>query len=191
MQLTIEHENGTAALGTLPSGDAGIAATVAAMQATIDDAVAAATTGRALRLVAQEVSAAAGTPGAVPFARELWNWLADHVHFQRDPAAVELLRAPGALLACIDQDGECEGDCDDLAMLAASILAVAGLRPVLITVGRRRTGQLEHVFAGVRLGDGPLSRRTVYPIDSQEGTPAGTWPATPRVRLWSLTVTLP
>lgn len=206
MQLVHQHNNQTRELGTLPRGDDGIAATIAAMQAAIDYAVFVEPTKSRLLTLAYSLGAGtivgkgfttwAESPGITlsDFADSVWAWLRDHVRFERDPKGIEYIRSPRDLLDAIDTTGTAVGDCDDLATLGASIIAAAGLLPVLITVGRRASGRFEHVFFGLRhvQPDARLDVTDIIPLDPQEGTPPGEWPKIARrVRLWSLNPTPP
>lgn len=185
MQLAIVRNARRINIGKLPRGDAGVSATVAAIQALVDDA----TYGESaadFRRVAARLRGRNEAANAVEFARELYDWLVASVEFFPDPRNVELVRHPSEMLSQIETTGNAEGDCDDLATLAAAIIAAAGFRPVVVTVGRRKSGRFEHIFAGVRIGAG-LDRESVYALDSQERTGAGKFPPVPRVKLWSLT----
>lgn len=77
------------------------------------------------------------------------RFLSEHCAFVRDPADIELLTAPAVQLTTIRQTGMTPGDCDDVAVLAASLALAIGLRARFVAVGRRA---FEHVFTVV--GDG-------------------------------------
>lgn len=187
MNLAIRHRGSDHDLGELPGGDDGITATIAAMQAIVDHAVHVRPTSMQLARIAGELN----TGNVLDFAENLWTWCRDNVRFRRDPLAVELVRHPGELLKELRSTGVARGDCDDLSVLACSIIAAAGYRPVLITVGREQGGRFQHVFFGLRLGD-ELDTSSVLPLDPQERTPAGSWPARARrVKLYSMTVSAP
>lgn len=177
-------------LGTLPAGDEGVAATVASIQAIVDHAVFVEPTSLRIAEIARRLLARAGG-GTFNFAMVLWEWAREHVRFKKDPRLLEQVRHPERLLDAIDRTGVAYCDCDDLATLLASIIAAAGLRPVLITVGKAKDDRFRHIFVGIRLGD-TLSSETVLPLDPQEQVPAGQWPAiAKRRKLWSLTVKPP
>lgn len=187
MKLDIIQNGTRRRVGTLPKGDDGISATVAAMQALVDHAI---STGRErLTEIVDHLQAAGNGPGSEGFAIALYYWLERSVSFERDPDGIELVRSPLDMLDELDRDGVAFGDCDDLATLAAAIIAAAGYPPVLVTVGTRKPGRFEHVFAGIRTSS-KLERSGVVPIDPQEHTGPATWPRVPRVRLWSLSPTL-
>lgn len=189
MILSLVKRGRLSNLGELPPGDDGVAATIAAIQAVIDDA-AFGPDAKRLRALAAAIAAGSGASSPQAFGVALWQWCRRYVVFERDPEGIELVRHPGDLLDSIEAEGVALGDCDDLATLAASIIAAASMRPVLVTVGRKNPGRFEHIFFAIRLGGGELSRRTVFPLDPQERNPPGRWPTnTPRVQLWSVTPT--
>lgn len=68
------------------------------------------------------------------FIRE---WLRTRVFFRHDPHGAELLRTPDFLLTEVFRNGSAEGDCDDVATLAAALGLAAGLpaRFVLLSFG--------------------------------------------------------
>lgn len=157
----------------LPEGDKAISATIAAMRRVVMDA----THSGLVRGVARNIEAAPGDDTRFPWKVEAF--LRAAVKYQDDPPGQEMLRMPEALIDAIDTNGQAAGDCDDVAMLGASLLAVAGYRPVFIVVGRTprtRGGRLEHVYFGymknVAAGPGP---QNVVPFDPQERKPPGIW----------------
>lgn len=189
MILVVQSKFAAVAVGQLASGDGGVAQTVAAIQAIIDDATYG-DDGERFRELAASIGETARTPHE--FADLLWLYCSERVRFEADPPGVELVRHPSVMLDAIERDGQAFVDCDDLATFAATIIAAAGLRPVLVTVGRRRRGRFEHIFFGVRLAADRLDRASVYPLDPQERNPPGEWPQnTPRVQLWSVSPSPP
>jgi len=119
---------------SLPYGEAGTWATVAAM-----------------RQVARE---AARNPFIVDTARaihagdpvQLRNWLQAHFRFQLDPQVYEAIWTPLAQLQQISRRGYALGDCDDAAVLGAALALASGLpvRFVLLAFDR---GMYSHVYA--------------------------------------------
>jgi hypothetical protein len=194
MKLVVELKGQWGEVGKLPNGDAGIAATIAGMQAAIDEAVYG-EDGWLLKRVARTIRrGAAATRADVP--KRLYQWCQDNIRFQADPPDVELLRLPAqiaraAVYGKILRGEKIGADCDDLAMFACSILAVWGYKPVLITVGRTAQqlgGRFEHVFYGIRGDNGQLT-----PYDPQENVPPGAWGNVDlqRIRAWLCNVSAP
>lgn len=141
---------------TLPKGDAGTDATVAAMRAVVHHAM---ESPRVLAL-AKRLDIRGRHPR---FAASVLFALAKrHVVFSRDPFGKELLMHPDQLLQEVEETGITRGDCDDLAMLIASVLAAGGHSPVFVVMGRHVAMDFEHVYAGVKVDGGYLA------IDPQE-----------------------
>lgn len=191
MELTVQNNGQTKTIGELSEGDEGTAETIAAIQAIIDHACFIAPGSAMVQNIARDLMVAANND-VQSFALELWHWARNSVSFKRDPSQVELVRHPRTLLESIAKSGQALCDCDDLATLLASIIAAAGSRPVLITVGKlRRPAHFAHIFVGIYLG-GELAAQNIIPLDPQENTPAGSWPdVAKRVKYWRVTVTPP
>lgn len=75
------------------------------------------------------------------------QWVQDHTKWLPDPLGAEYLIPPELLLPKIAATGQAQGDCDDVALLAAALLRAvgipAGFRAVAFTPARN----LSHVFA--------------------------------------------
>lgn len=149
----------------IPSGDAGTDATVAAM---ISQARVAAELPR-VRTWAERIDRIARNQNQHRL-RALYNWLATHVVFKRDPDGWERVRHPNRMLEEVERHGRTGGDCDDLATLAVALLLAWGYgkRAVFIVMGREPGGRFEHVYFGVENRKGQL-----LAMDPQEGMPMG------------------
>lgn len=130
----------------IPGGGVGTATTLSAM---IRLAV------RASQMPAMREQAAALVRGVAPRdatgqALAISDWVGEHTVFLRDPAGAELLQAPELLLARIQATGMAQGDCDDVAMLAAALGRAIGL-PTAYTVlaFHRPNAPWAHVYARV------------------------------------------
>ena len=184
MRLGIGDGGNVHDLGKLPPGDDGVAATVAAIQALVDEFMKPGARPWWLELRVD----ARSTDNPKKWGRLLYYWLEKHVVFKKDPTGVEFVQKPVDLLRTINALGYARGDCDDMATLAAALTTWAGYRPALATVGRNKPGRFEHIFACVFMDPaGPLVPENLYPLDAQERTGAGIWPKVPRVKLWALT----
>lgn len=146
-----------AASTKLPRGDEGVDRTIAAMIALAHEGA----TDPLVRSYAAAIQAHG--PGRV---YELYDWLRRRFAFRRDIRGVEHVREPRVLLM---QAPRMQGDCDDLATLAAALLLAMGERPVFIVMARRAGGNFEHVFYGI------IRDRKVIPFDPQERIPPGHW----------------
>lgn len=95
--------------------------------------------GEAVRARASDLGA--GGPAAIR------QWLVRRFRFVRDPRGVELLKSPAVMLEEWAQHGEVSGDCDDAAILGASVALASGYRVRWVVLGFIRGGPLAHVYA--------------------------------------------
>jgi len=119
------------------------------------------------------------------FDSSLWMFLRHGMRFRADPPGSEMLQSPIMLLGQIKPGAKAVGDCDDRAMLGASILKAAGRYPVLVTCGLFAKGRFQHVYYGRMINpNGTLTRDNVIPSDPQEGVPLGRWTRGQRERIF-------
>lgn len=78
------------------------------------------------------------------FADALRRWIIMHVDIVDE--FEELLQGPELLITRIFENGKAYGDCDDVAMLAASMLASMGADVRFIAVDEQMDGSFGHVF---------------------------------------------
>lgn len=121
----------------LPGGDAGIFATLAAMRHQARQAAA----HPLVQQVARDAVSGAADP--VTAWRGIRRWVADRTRFQFDPP-IETLYTPLDQLGRIARTGRAAGDCDDVAMLAASLGIAAGLRARFVVTGYGAPGPAAH-----------------------------------------------
>lgn len=133
----------------LPSGDAGVQVTVSTMRslarrASVDPLV----RRTAVDLVLSEPLS---THPVV-----IRDYLNDHTTFIPDPRHDEALHDPVYLLAQILTRGLVGIDCDDVAMLAASLGLSIGLRAryVVLAFGSAPTAPYQHVLTGLQSARG-------------------------------------
>lgn len=67
--------------------------------------------------------------------------------FVPDPRGVELLKSPHVMLNEWRLSGEATGDCDDAAILSASVALAMGLRVRWILLAFTPSGPYKHVYA--------------------------------------------
>ena len=108
----------------------------------------------------------------------LRTWLKRRWVFQRDPHAVEWTTSPAKQLAIIRAQGMMRGDCDDAAVLGATLGAALGFAPRFVVLGwLGDRGPYSHVFTELQARgqwfdldvtrpavNFPASRAAVYPI---------------------------
>ncbi len=81
--------------------------------------------------------------------RQLRAWISGHVRFARDPVGVELLHTPVYMLTEIAERYYVQGDCDDVAILAAALAKAVGLPARFVAVAFVGHVGYMHVFAEV------------------------------------------
>lgn len=141
-------------LGELPSGIEGVKAT--------------------LKLMVRLVLAYKTDPSIIRFTRRillecgvpqkdergeaqcLQRWVRDNIRYVRDVREVETLSTPPEILK------ERSGDCDDKALLLATLLESVGFVTKFGAIGVRGGGY-SHVLAFVMLGRGPVPAETILP----------------------------
>lgn len=189
MEMVLKYQGTRRSVGTLTAGDAGVAETVACLQAMVDHALYVdRSTGDQLRKIAAALQPAGG---ARAFAGRLWQWAYRYVAFQEDPAGQEMNIHPADMLQELREKHAARGDCDDLATLLAAIITAAGFQPVLVTAGLEKGDRFRHIYAGIRVGPG-LGLADIIPIDAQERTPVGQHPKIAhRVKVWALKPSAP
>lgn len=133
----------------LPSGDAGVALTVSHLRRLVLDAQ----TSQLAHAAVQEalVSTPEKNPGAE--AAALLGWLRERYRYLQDPVEVELVRDPRYLLRQIERQGFFMGDCDDAAVLLATLLETAGY-PTRFIVQGESGESFSHVLVETELRPG-------------------------------------
>ena len=101
-------------------------------------------------------------------ARAIGEWVRDNVHYVKDPAGLEQITDPERLLRLALQ-GRAHGDCDDQALLAATLLRSIGHTPKFKIVRYyAKTGPYNHIYvvdyAGNKEGERSRKRLVIDPI---------------------------
>lgn len=98
-------------------------------------------------------------------ARSIRRYLQEHVWFLSDPRGAELLHEPEFLVAEIRKRGRIGVDCDDAAILGASLGKNIGLRAYFQVVGflDPKTGPYQHIYTLLDTGSGLLELDTTKP----------------------------
>lgn len=136
-------------LGEIPAGLAGVRATLKLMVQYV----------RAYRVDVDVRELAMGLIANCPPRNlrceytQIQHWVRDHIRYTRDVRDVETLQTPKATLRIR------QGDCDDQAVLLASMLESIGARTRFEALGVRGGGY-EHVITAVQAG---VSRATHEP----------------------------
>lgn len=101
-------------------------------------------------------------------AQLIRSWLAEHVRFTTDPMD-ELLRSPVSMLRDIEDAGQAEGDCDDVAMLGAALGKAEGFPAWFHLVGFTPSGPFSHVYTVLLTDQGPVDLDTTRPAQLPRG----------------------
>jgi len=102
----------------------------------------------------------------VELAQTINDWLAEHFMFLRDPSGIELLHTPAYTLGQIQKIGYFQADCDDFAILAASMVKAVGMPATFVVLefpqGR---GEFGHVYTIAKVNQKwyPFDRNVQYP----------------------------
>lgn len=99
---------------------------------------------------------------ALPNPYALERWLRRAWRIVDDPVSAEYVRAPSYILEC----GRLEGDCDDAATLAASILHAQMIPAQFVAIRRAGEQDFSHVFIRV-----PAYQLDIDPIVPVEHLP--------------------
>jgi len=141
----------TARLGAIPEGEAGAAMTMRAMRQLVRDAVR--DPSQRIRETALQII---GSSGYVEQARRLQQWVQQNIRYIQDPPDVELVQTPQYTMQ------QTAGDCDDQAVLLASMLMATGHPAQFIAVGLNG-GPLSHVMVQTLVGSQWLGVETIIP----------------------------
>lgn len=147
-------------LTTIPSGDAGVAATLRLMV----DTVLKYRANPTIRLTAQNLVRNCPERDRACHLRTLQGYVRDTITYLPDVRDVETLQSPDLTLR------QGSGDCDDKAILLASLLESIGFPTRFCAIGVRG-GDFSHVSAQAMLGKGWLNLETIVP-----GAPVGWFP---------------
>lgn len=78
------------------------------------------------------------------------NWVGEKVRYANDPASVEWVADPQRLIEDIIKHGRAVADCDEIALLIATMARQVGRDAQFVTVGFSQPNRFTHVFARVK-----------------------------------------
>jgi hypothetical protein len=78
------------------------------------------------------------------------NFVGEKLKYANDPVALELVKDPQRLIEEISRHGVAVGDCDDGALLLATMMRQLGREAEFITVGFGAQNNFSHVFTRVK-----------------------------------------
>lgn len=81
------------------------------------------------------------------------RWVQQNVAYMKDPDGVELLQDPIYIIKK-SQSNEARGDCDDMALLMATLLISIGIKPSFkIVRWQKPNGNFNHIYVTVKEGN--------------------------------------
>ena len=81
------------------------------------------------------------------------EWVKRNIRYMKDPHGHELLQDPLLMIEKCDK-GECRGDCDDMSLLAATLLLAIGIKPFFkIVRWKADKGNFNHIYVAVNEGN--------------------------------------
>jgi len=112
------------------------------------------------------LEAGAGSHNHIAEAKAIGRWVQKNMLYAKDPDGIEQLQSPPLMIERIFQ-GKGVGDCDDMALLAATLLLTIGIRPKFRMVRyRTEKGGFNHIYVVVYESDfeGSKKRLVIDPI---------------------------
>jgi hypothetical protein len=86
-------------------------------------------------------------------AKAVGRWVQQNILYMKDPDGIETLTDPVLLIEKAVK-GEARGDCDDMALLIATLLISIGIRPYFKIVRWKKTsGNYNHIYVRVKEGN--------------------------------------
>lgn len=146
----------------IPGGDLGTFLTLGAMQQAVNQSL----HHPDVRAAAAAASADADARNPESLWRSLRFWIASHSRFRFDPDGVELVRTPVEQLRQIRNVGVMHGDCDDAAVLAATLAKACGARVRFTVMGFFGEPYYRHVYASMLVNDRWLDFDVTRPAQS-------------------------
>ena len=153
MQLSQSKPPNLAATITIPEGKPGIVETLKIMRRIVRKQKAA----LPIRNKALEITQGIDGKNWVGEIKAVQEWVKNNVKYRKDIVDVETLHLPETLL------GVKSGDCDDHALLVASLLESIGHPTRFVAVGYAPDDYI-HVFAESRVGNKWVSVETTEPV---------------------------
>jgi hypothetical protein len=97
-------------------------------------------------------------------ALSIGNYVKNRVRYARDPAGIEYLQDPVDLIGNI-QNGTAQGDCDDMALLTATLLLSIGHEPLYRAVRYDQAlGNYNHIYV-IDFEKNPYEEKTRIVLD--------------------------
>lgn len=152
-------------LGIIPTGEAGVAATLQIMVRMVMEYRA----NPVVRVTAQSLVKDCANRDSVCQVKSMHAFVRDHIKYLPDVRDVETIQTPDYTLRMGS------GDCDDSSLLMCCLIESVGLQGRFLAIAVRG-GDFSHVSSQVRLGTRWVNLETIVPTlkEPWNGLPAGT-----------------
>lgn len=157
--LPLDRHRAPDTLLGIPDGPAGIAATLQYMQAWARQY----STDPYIRATVRQIFNGVPAKNATAEVSSIQAFVKNTVRYTMDPEGVESLQTP------LDTLEYKHGDCDDQALLVATLLLAAGYKPRFVVFAFDGPGEFAHVYTEVLLG------RHWYGLETTEGDKPMGW----------------
>jgi len=150
---------------TIPQGDRGAYSTLRIMKRLVHESM------KDVPILdkAKEIIRSVGGKDRKEQARVIGEWMEQSMRFVRDPYGIETIHTPLFMLDRIRSAGLFEADCDDYAVLSASLAKGVGLRTKFVILGfLSKEAPWSHVYTIAETPSG------WFPFDHTFGVPPGT-----------------
>ena len=149
---------------TIPQGDRGAYHTLKVMKRIVHESMRDIPVLDTAKLIIRTV----GGKNRAAQANAIAEWVRPRLRFVRDPYGIETLHTPLFMLERIHTRGMFEADCDDYAILSASLAKAVGLRTKFVVLGFfDKQSPFSHVYAMAQTQQGWV------PFDVSFGLPPG------------------
>lgn len=155
------HRKTTSQLLAIPDGAAGTLATLKIMRRLVRS-------GKKDLPIRQAALSVVGGLDSKDWYREalsVWNFVKENIRYVRDINGVETIQTPDKTL----EFGQ--GDCDDQAVLIASLLEAIGHPTRFVAIGLTPANNYQHVYTETKIGNKWI------PLETTEDWPFGSIPA--------------
>lgn len=166
-----EPKKAESRLYAIPDGHAGIAVTLDRMvELTKEYRV-----NIIIRRLAEQIISPVPAKSWYNEIQAIQQWVRRHIRYTEDVADVEMLKTPVALLETPF------GDCDDMSLLAGTLLSSIGKAVRYVAVSTNDPYNYEHVYVEVKIG--PRNDARWIGVETTEDVPLGWTPQPQRLRM--------
>jgi transglutaminase-like putative cysteine protease len=153
--LQPEEQSPTEAHYFIPDGSAGIAATLDMMVALTKKF----RKNITVRTIAEQIVAPLQQKNYYAEAQAVQDWVRNNIRYTQDVYDVETLKDPIALFH------DRLGDCDDMSLMAGTLLQSIGHPVRYVAVGSQVPGEYDHVYVETKIGQRWVGLECTEPVE--------------------------